>query len=172
MWHVNNVGENNPSYKGDAVGYEAVHIWVRKRKPQPKGCEFCGKDAPLDLANKSGKYSRELNDWNYLCRKCHMDSDGRNDQLRASGKSRKLPNNVCKCCNVSFHPSYREQKYCSMGCRSKGQIGHTVSPATRERIKKALMGHEVSQEVRDKISKSKTKGEGASRLCQEKTVCV
>ena len=42
MWRVDNRGEKNPAYKGDAVGYEAVHAWVRRRKPQPDVCDFCG----------------------------------------------------------------------------------------------------------------------------------
>lgn len=155
-WHVNNIGENNPAYKGDAVGYEAVHIWVRKRKPKPKGCEFCGREVPLDLANKSGKYSRDLDDWNYICRKCHMDSDGRNEQLRRSGQSRKLKDRHCNVCKIVYHPTTRISKFCSRLCFFKARTGHIVSIKTRNKIRAKLMGHPVPQSVRDKIKMTKS----------------
>jgi hypothetical protein len=117
-----NYGEANPSFKGDEVKYEALHIYVRRRKPMPDLCEFCGLVPPVDLANKSGKYLRDLDDWNYLCRKCHMDSDGRNDRLRESGRSRKIPNGICLECGKSFERLRREAKFCSRQCFSKNRI--------------------------------------------------
>lgn len=72
-----NVSENNGQWKGDAVGYEALHAWVKRRYFHSDKCDNCGKPCIPDLANKSGEYKRDLTDWNYLCRKCHMESDGR-----------------------------------------------------------------------------------------------
>jgi endogenous inhibitor of DNA gyrase (YacG/DUF329 family) len=73
----------NPNWKGDSVGYRAVHDWVRKNKPKPMYCERCGIEAPYDLANISGGYRRDIADYEWLCRRCHMTDDGR---LRASTK--------------------------------------------------------------------------------------
>jgi len=98
-----NTGEKNGMWKGNAVGYQGVHGWVRKRIKKPKWCVRCKKRPAMDLSNISGKYKRELSDWEYLCRKCHMDEDGRNNQLRLSGKSRKLPNQKCNICGKIFH---------------------------------------------------------------------
>ena len=74
-------GENSVCWKGDNVGYTALHYWVKKNKPQKNYCERCGKTKVwLDLANK-GIYNRDFENWEELCRKCHMISDGRIKQL-------------------------------------------------------------------------------------------
>ena len=54
---------------------------IKKRKQKPIKCEFCNERPVLDLANISQKYKRDLNDWEYLCRKCHMIKDGRMKNL-------------------------------------------------------------------------------------------
>ncbi len=74
-------GEHNPMWKGDNVGYNSLHEWIRNRKPKPPFCEICKINIPLDLSNKSGKYKRDLIDWEWLCRRCHMIKDGRLDKL-------------------------------------------------------------------------------------------
>jgi hypothetical protein len=74
MW-----AEKNPQWKGDKVGYEGLHSWVRRNKPKPEFCEICNKRKPYDLANISGEYKRDINDFKWGCRKCHMKSDGRYD---------------------------------------------------------------------------------------------
>jgi hypothetical protein len=81
------LAEKHPLYKGEAVGYAALHIWIRSRKPQPAKCEMCGEETDkLDLANISQKYIRETSDWEYLCRKCHMIKDGRLKRLHKRRK--------------------------------------------------------------------------------------
>lgn len=67
----------NGMWKGDDVGLNALHEWVRNRFPKPKFCQDCGEEKRLDLANISQEYYRDLTDWEYLCRKCHMTKDGR-----------------------------------------------------------------------------------------------
>ena len=71
------MGRRNPQWKGDSVGYNALHEWMRKRYTKPALCENCNSEPPMDLANKSNKYLRDLSDWWYLCRRCHMTIDGR-----------------------------------------------------------------------------------------------
>ena len=68
---------NNPNWKGDSVGYNALHEWIRNHKPQPSFCENCKSTKAHDLANISGEYKRDINDFKWLCRRCHMYSDGR-----------------------------------------------------------------------------------------------
>lgn len=158
MWRVNNRGENNPMYKGEGeggAGYDAIHSWVRRRKPKPEVCERCKQVPPVDLANISGLYKREVSDYEYLCRKCHMDSDGRNSQLRQSGKSRKLPNKICAACHTEFHSDSRAAKYCGRKCWQTALLGHKTSEETKAKIRHSLTGHEVTQETRDKISRTK-----------------
>ncbi len=71
------LGEKNPIWCGDNVGCNGLHKWVRRNKPQPLFCEVCGKESPFDLASIDNKYTRNLDDWQWLCRKCHMRIDGR-----------------------------------------------------------------------------------------------
>ena len=93
-----NVGEKNGSWKGDDVGYDALHAWVKRRLPHPPNCERCGKKVKkLDLANVSGKYLRRLDDWEYLCRSCHMNGDGRKDNLLKGFSGRPLKS--CQVCS-------------------------------------------------------------------------
>ncbi len=76
-----NKEEKNGMWKGNEVSYMGLHSWARRNKPKPKLCEDCKKFPPLDLANISGEYKRDLNDFKWICRKCHMKEDGRLKQL-------------------------------------------------------------------------------------------
>lgn len=81
--------ENNPGWKGDGVGYIALHSWVRRYKGKPIKCEnedciYPRADkngrvlvAPkrYDWANISHEYKRDLNDWKQLCVSCHKRYD-------------------------------------------------------------------------------------------------
>ena len=68
-------GKDHPNWKGDKASYSAIHKWVARNKPKPKYCSKCGKKGRLELANISGKYKREINDYKWLCIKCHRDMD-------------------------------------------------------------------------------------------------
>lgn len=64
-------------WKGSNASRASIHIWVKRRKPKPELCEECKVKPPRDLANISQEYKRDVNDFEWLCRKCHMDKDGR-----------------------------------------------------------------------------------------------
>jgi len=81
------IGDKNPMWKGDNVGYFSLHEWVIIRFPKPELCECCKKVPPHDLANK-GIYNRELKNWEWLCRRCHMTKDGRMEKLIERNKAR------------------------------------------------------------------------------------
>lgn len=72
-------GENNPSWKGDNVGYSAIHNWVYKQLGKPSVCENCLKGNLygrfIHWANISKEYKRDKSDWIRLCAKCHHDFD-------------------------------------------------------------------------------------------------
>ena len=76
--HMN---QKNHNWKGDKVGYHALHIWVKNHKPKLELCENCNKYPPYDLANISGEYKRDINDFKWLCRRCHMTEDNRMKNL-------------------------------------------------------------------------------------------
>ena len=74
--------EKHPNWKGNKVGYGALHDWVRKVLGRPKNCLFCnnkgkknGRSWSIHWANKSGKYLRSKTDWLPLCVKCHKNYD-------------------------------------------------------------------------------------------------
>lgn len=79
--------ELNPMWKGDDVGYKALHEWIKNNLFKPSCCDICGKEKRLDLANISQKYFRDVTDWEWLCRDCHMEKDGRKDNLIMRNKS-------------------------------------------------------------------------------------
>jgi len=71
-----NKGSNSGNWKRDKVGYKAIHMWVNKWKPKPPVCQKCGRaDASLEAANIDHKYRRILDDYIYVCRKCHRQMD-------------------------------------------------------------------------------------------------
>ena len=84
------IGEKNPMWKGNEVGYNSLHTWIRKHKPKPSFCEICEKNEPYDLANISGEYKRDINDFEWICRKCHMKKDERLMELIKLNKKRKI----------------------------------------------------------------------------------
>jgi hypothetical protein len=81
----------NPMWKGDNVGYSALHEWIKSRKPKPPFCEFCKQKPPYDLANISGEYKRNIDDYLWVCRKCHMKNDDRIKKVLTNLKQFKYP---------------------------------------------------------------------------------
>jgi hypothetical protein len=76
------LAEKNPYWRGNNVTYSPLHFWIRSRLPKPQVCVNCKEKVPHDLANKTGLYTRDLNNWEWLCRKCHMEKDGRLERLK------------------------------------------------------------------------------------------
>lgn len=81
------MGDKNPMWKGDGVQVNALHAWVRRNMPMPTVCDNCHSRKPLDCANINDKYNvdtytRDLANWRWLCRRCHMIIDGRYSSLR------------------------------------------------------------------------------------------
>lgn len=84
-----NLNKTNGMWKGDKVGYTSLHEWVARHKKKPKLCEECKKNKPYDLANISGNYKRDIRDFQWLCRKCHMAKDGRLKNFVNSRRNKK-----------------------------------------------------------------------------------
>jgi hypothetical protein len=68
-------GELHWQWAGDTVGKVSLHIWIRRYKPKSEVCEMCHQKKPLDAANISGEYRRDINDFIWLCRACHSRFD-------------------------------------------------------------------------------------------------
>ncbi len=71
-------GPLNPSWKGDAAGYNAFHLRVVKLRGRPMHCTRCGTSDPAltyDWANLTGNYA-DPDDYERMCRSCHRWYDG------------------------------------------------------------------------------------------------
>ena len=90
----NILGKYNHNWKGNKVTLEGLHDYIKYHKPKSELCECCKQRPPRDLANISGKYKRDTNDYEWLCRRCHMRKDGRINNLKQfkDEKNKKVKN--------------------------------------------------------------------------------
>lgn len=86
--------ELNPMWVGDKISYEGIHDWIKNQIDKPTKCNDCNEEKKLDLANISQKYLRDLSDWEWLCRSCHMKKDGRLDELARISREESRENRV------------------------------------------------------------------------------
>jgi hypothetical protein len=85
---IANMDSKNGLWKGDKVGYSALHNWVKRHKQKSELCEDCNLRKPYDLANVSGLYKRDVNDFKWLCRHCHMENDERLTKFKQLWRNR------------------------------------------------------------------------------------
>ena len=64
-------GKNNPNWKGDNIAYGGLHYRMKTLKKKPIKCEYCKEKPSYDLANISGEYKNNVDDFVWLCRSCH-----------------------------------------------------------------------------------------------------
>jgi hypothetical protein len=65
------IGENHYLWKGDKVGYEALHHWVKRHMKKPAECVYCGEDEKriVNEAYQKGYHDKEMSrrpTWNYF----------------------------------------------------------------------------------------------------------
>ena len=65
-----------------------MHKYLRYKykDKMPKTCESCGELKKLDCANISGKYTRNIEDYKWLCRKCHCIYDKNYEKRKRNEK--------------------------------------------------------------------------------------
>lgn len=75
------LGANNGQWRGDDVGYQSAHVWLRSHFGTPAHCENCNgenaKSKRYDWAHLAGngRHSRNRDDYIRLCRSCHVRFD-------------------------------------------------------------------------------------------------
>ena len=79
-------GEKNFRWKGEDVGYYALHLWMKRNFDWPDSCEFCNSQENLELANVEYNYDRDPDNWKILCHKCHQKYDRNNNWGYATEK--------------------------------------------------------------------------------------
>lgn len=77
---VSKIANKNPNWKGEKVGYAALHNWIERHYGKPKKCSHCGTEVAkkYEWANISGKYLRDIKDFIRLCDRCHKAFDNKN----------------------------------------------------------------------------------------------
>lgn len=80
------IGNKNPNWNEEINA--GAHGWLRSIYPKCGICEHCGTRGATDYAFRRHPlpYTRDREDYEELCRSCHMNSDGRNAQRDAAGK--------------------------------------------------------------------------------------
>jgi hypothetical protein len=81
LGHKGFKGSANGMWRGEKVGYSALHDRIRARTLEPWACPKCARVVKLDLANISGEYKTSLDDWVYLCKRCHRAFDRPNIKI-------------------------------------------------------------------------------------------
>jgi hypothetical protein len=86
-------GSTHHNWKGDKVGYQALHCWLRRWYGKAQQCEYCGTtDGRIEWANKTGQYLRDRSDWLNLCRRHHNWYDRRPEfRAEVQAKLSELP---------------------------------------------------------------------------------
>lgn len=68
-------GAKNHMWKGDAAGYQALHLRVEASRGKPRKCAMCARTSGrFEWANMTGNYA-DVWDYMRLCQKCHAAYD-------------------------------------------------------------------------------------------------
>jgi hypothetical protein len=115
-YHTFGIGPSHPDWRGDAVSYAGMHMWITRLKGRPERCEFCGKtEGRLEWANVSHEYRREADDWMGLCVPCHRHYDCYARPTCAKGhpwteKSTRLRPHGWRSCRICINERRRERR--------------------------------------------------------------
>lgn len=64
-------GQKSPNWKGDNIGYNAIHLWLRKTFKKTS-CEKCGSDKNIQWAKLKDKPYKRVREYYWqLCASCH-----------------------------------------------------------------------------------------------------
>lgn len=88
-------GKKNVFWKGNKVGYYALHAWLRREYGIPDICEFCNSTKKIQWASKDYSYSRNRDSWLKLCFNCHRKYDSQNGWGLASQQFTEIRKDIC-----------------------------------------------------------------------------
>lgn len=128
---ISNTGEKSSQWKGNKAKYQALHTWIRSHYGKASKCinkKCSNKSKEYQWALKKGRrYSRNINDYQEMCRSCHKKMDMTKTTRNKISKTlknlaKKGKNIKCLVCNtlIYIYPSRVNKKYCSTACRIKG----------------------------------------------------
>ena len=84
-------GQISPRQK-TKISYRAIHYRLEKDKPKPELCQRCKEEPATDLSfNGPDKgYSKDPNDYEWLCKSCHNFKDRTNGVIMTKAQIRKI----------------------------------------------------------------------------------
>lgn len=86
--YLSRSGENHWNYKGDKLGYNALHDWIVNHYGSANHCDNCGNTKIPEGRKRwfewsnNGIYDRNPKNWEQLCIPCHRTKDGWDKQIR------------------------------------------------------------------------------------------
>lgn len=84
--------EKHPMWKGTKASYTAAHQWIARKLGKPKLCSSCGftsdNGRQFHWSNISGKYLRDIYDWQRLCVSCHFKFDDHHIKMWITRKAK------------------------------------------------------------------------------------
>jgi len=132
------MGDKNPQYGKikENPTRDALHSYIHKRldPTKPKLCQHCGEERLLQMANKSQQYKRDLDDWLWLCVKCHQAYDGTLKYLelgRVRGPRIEKKCLMCPTIIKDITPSKQDRKKCC----SRRCVGLYTAQIIKNKIK-------------------------------------
>ena len=79
--------EKSPNWKGGKVSYNSLHHWLRKWMPKTGKCAHCKTTKKKLVVACKKKYTRNFNDYMWLCYRCHFIFDGLSRNLALGPQS-------------------------------------------------------------------------------------
>jgi len=75
--------EKNAKWKGDKANPCAKHAWLRRKFGSPSVCEHCGTKSAkrYEWSCKKHIYTRDREDYQRLCKSCHLKYDIKHNNL-------------------------------------------------------------------------------------------
>lgn len=133
-------GQDHPAWKGDAARPETKRARAQKMYPVLGKCERCKSKDATDRHHVDGNTGNNVRaNLQFLCRRCHMDVDGRLDDFMAQAKRpKRLPPRPCKTCGRDATVFwYGECRRCNMYRRRTGvarpPVDHRLPPQPRQK---------------------------------------
>lgn len=136
-------GVNTPHWKGDEIGYGAIHAWLRNTYGKANRCEgienIVCKDfktyewAKLHLRD----YKRNRSFFKMLCKSCHRTYD----KTEPWNKGHHAEPKSCEHCLLDFIPFIRTRRFCSNSCSIRARYKAIEADAVlAEKIKHENQG--------------------------------
>jgi len=75
--------------------YNDLHRWIYLRKRKISYCSYCkNENKRIELANISGNYLKDINDYEWLCSRCHKLFDSYNNKEHTRNACKKRKENI------------------------------------------------------------------------------